>query len=64
MLRFILYFLFFYILFRLLYAILKNTFSTKNNNNLKSNPVKQKTKYKDIEEAKYVEIKSAEEENK
>lgn len=64
MLKFFLYLLLFYILFRLIYTMLKNFFSTKSNTEIKSNPVKRKSKFEDIEEAKYVEIKSSDKDKK
>ncbi|MDT3696378.1 MAG: hypothetical protein ROY99_08285 [Ignavibacterium sp.] len=64
MLKLILYFLLFYIIFRLIYTMLRNFFSTKSNTNIKSNPVKRKSKFEDIEEAKYIEIKPSDEEKK
>lgn len=54
----------FYILFRLIYTMLKNFFSTKSNTEIKSNPVKRKSKFEDVEEAKYVEIKSSDKDKK
>lgn len=56
MLRFILYFLLFFILFRLLYTLLKNFFGNKSNKDIKSGPVKKKSKFEDVEEAKYIDI--------
>ncbi|HMN16599.1 MAG TPA: hypothetical protein PKD03_03215 [Ignavibacteriaceae bacterium] len=64
MLKFFLYLLLFYILFRLIYTMLKNFFSTKSNTEIKSNPVKRKSKFEDVEEAKYVEIKSSDKDKK
>ncbi|GIK21088.1 MAG: hypothetical protein HND40_08690 [Ignavibacteriota bacterium] len=64
MLKFFLYILLFYILFRLIYTMLKNFFSTKSNTEIKSNPVKRKSKFEDVEEAKYVEIKSSDKDKK
>ena len=64
MLRFILYLLFFYIVSRVILIIIRNSSGTKNNVKIKSNPVQRKSKFEDVEEAKYVEIKSGEEEKK
>lgn len=44
--------------------MIRNSSGTKNNVKIKSNPVQRKSKFEDVEEAKYVEIKSGEEEKK
>lgn len=63
MLRFILYFLLFYILFRLIYTLLKNLFAAKDNN-IKTGPQKRKSKFEDVEEAKYIDLSPSDEEKK
>jgi len=62
-LRFIFYFIIFLVLFRLLRRALRYLFSPKNNPNIKNQPRKKKSKFEDIEDAKFTEIKP-EDENK
>lgn len=64
MLRFILYFLLFFILFRLIYTLLKNFLGTKSNSNVKSGSNKKRSKFEDVEEAKYIDIKPDDEKKK
>lgn len=59
-LKFILYTILFYILFRLITTMIRN-FSKKNDNEIKSQPKTKKSRYEDIEEAKYIEVKQEDE---
>lgn len=61
MLRFILYFLLFFILFRLIYTLMKNFLGRKSNPNIKSEQKKRKSKFEDVEEAKYIELNNDDE---
>lgn len=60
LLKFILYTILFYILFRLITTMIRN-FSKKNDNEIKSQPKTKKSRYEDIEEAKYIEVKQEDE---
>ena len=61
MLRFILYFVLFLILFRLLRSTMTYLFGSKSNDKINHQPQKKKSKFEDVEEAKYIEIKPEEE---
>lgn len=61
-LRFIFYFILFYVLYRLLRSALTYLFGSKRNENINSQPKKKKSKFEDVEEAKYIEIKPEDEE--
>lgn len=60
LLRFILYAILFYILFRLITIIIRNSFN-KADNKIKHEPKTKKSRYQDIEEAKYIEVKPEDE---
>ena len=60
-LRFILYFVIFLILFRIVRSFLSNLFKSKNESTLKSQSQKVKSKFENVEEAKYFEIKPEDE---
>ena len=57
MLRFILYFILFYILFRVLKSVFNVFFKNTANPNIKNESSKKKSKFEDVEDAKYIEIK-------
>lgn len=59
-LKFILYTILFYILFRLITTMIRN-FSKKTDNEIKSQSRTKKSRYEDIEEAKYIEVKQEDE---
>lgn len=56
MLRFVLYFVFFFVVFRILSSVLKLLFRKDDNNQIKNNTGVKKSRYQNIEEAKYTEI--------
>jgi flagellar biosynthesis/type III secretory pathway M-ring protein FliF/YscJ len=60
-LRFILYFVIFLILFRIVRSFLSTLFKSKNESTLKSQSQKKKSKFEDVEDAKYIEIKTEDE---
>jgi len=55
--RFILYFIIFLILFRILRSFLSTFFKGKNQSSIKSQSQKKKSKFENVEDAKYIEIK-------
>lgn len=57
MLRFILYFLLFFIIFRVLSKLFKNWLGTNSESRIKNSGTTKQSKYQNIEEAKYTEIK-------
>lgn len=59
-LKFILYTILFYILFRLITTMIRNI-SKKTDNEIKSQHKTKKSRYEDIEEAKYIEVKQEDE---
>ena len=61
MLKFIIYFVVFLIVFRLFRSVLAYLFGSKRNINTNSQPNKKKSKFDDVEEAKYIEIKPKDE---
>ncbi|HEX9250760.1 MAG TPA: hypothetical protein VF870_00885 [Ignavibacteriaceae bacterium] len=61
MLRFILYFIIFFILFRLLKSVISNFAKGRNSPAIKNEPQKKKSKFEDVEDAKYTEIKPEDE---
>ena len=60
-LRFVFYLVLFLILFRLLRSALTFLFGPKRNEKINSQPKKKKSKFEDVEEAKYIEIKPEDE---
>jgi len=64
LLRFILYFLLFFILFRVLRSLFQNLFGNKPDGKIRNDRAPQKSKYENIEEAKYTEIKENNEKEK
>lgn len=64
MIRFLVYFIIFLLLFRLLRGVLSFLFKPQSGNRVKNNISKKKSKYENIEEAKYTEIKSDDEKEK
>jgi len=58
MIRFLVYFVIFLLLFRLLRGVLSFLFRAQNGNRVKNDVSQKKSKYENIEEAKYTEIKS------
>ncbi len=58
MIRFLVYFVIFLLLFRLLRGVLSFLFKPQNGNRVKNETSQKKSKYENIEEAKYTEIKS------
>lgn len=64
MLRFILYFLLFFIIFRVLRGLLQYLLGNKKDAKIKNDRTPQKSKYENIEEAKYTEIKENNEKEK
>ena len=60
-LRFILYFVIFLILSRIVRSFLSTFFKSKNESTLKSQSQKKKSKFEDVEDAKYIEIKTEDE---
>ena len=61
MLRFILYFILFFILFRLLKSMIGIFLKNKRNTTIKNESQKTKSKFEDVEDAKYIEIKPEDE---
>lgn len=59
--RFILYFIIFLILFRVIRSVLSSLFNGGNESTLKTNSQKTKSKFEDVEDAKYIEIKPEDE---
>lgn len=59
-LRFILYAVLFYILFRLITTMIRNFFA-KTGNEIKNPPRPPKSRYEDIEEAKYIDVEQEDE---
>lgn len=57
MLRFILYFILFFILFRLAKSLFTIFLKRGGGPTIKSEPKKKKSKFEDVEDAKYIEIK-------
>lgn len=57
MLRFILYFILFYILFRLIRSIIKIFSNSNRDTNQVKTPRSKRSKFEDVEDAKYIEIK-------
>ena len=57
MLRFILYFILFFILFRILRSLFSNFFKSRKESTINSQSRKKKSKFEDVEDAKYIEIK-------
>ncbi len=57
MLRFILYFILFYILFRVLKSVLSIFFKNTADQKINDESPKKKSKFEDVEDAKYIEIK-------
>ncbi len=55
--RFILYFIIFLILFRILRSFLSTFLKGKNQSTIKSQSQKKKSKFENVEDAKYIEIK-------
>jgi len=62
-LRFILYFVIFLILFRIVRSFLSTFFKSKNESTLNSRAQKKKSKFENVEDAKYIEIKPEDEKN-
>jgi hypothetical protein len=60
-LRFIFYLILFLILFRLLRSAISYLFGSKRNDKINNQPKKKKSKFEDVEEAKYIEIKPEDE---
>jgi len=60
-LRFILYFVIFLILFRIVRGFLSTFFKSKNEATINSQSQKKKSKFEDVEDAKYIEIKPEDE---
>ena len=61
MLRFILYFLLFLILFRVLRSVLSYLFKSNQNPAVKNNVPKKKSRFENVEEANYIDIKPEDE---
>jgi len=59
--RFILYFIIFLILFRILRSFLSTYFKSKKESTLKNQAQKKKSKFENVEDAKYIEIKHEDE---
>ncbi len=57
MLRFMLYFILFYILFRVLESVLSIFFKNTSDAKIQDKSPKKKSKFEDVEDAKYIEIK-------
>lgn len=60
-LRFILYFVIFLILFRIVRGFLSTFFKSKNESTINNQSQKKKSKFEDVEDAKYIEIKPEDE---
>ena len=61
MVRFIIYFIVFLILFRLIRGVLSYLFGYKNNQKINDQAPKKKSKFENVEDAKYIEIKTEDE---
>jgi hypothetical protein len=61
MLRFILYFLLFLILFRIVRSVLGYLFNSNNGSTIKNETPKKKSKFENVEEANYTDIRSEDE---
>ena len=61
MLRYILYFVLFFILFRLVRSLLTRFFGTDRETKINNKPSKSKSKFEDVEDAKYIDIKPEDE---
>lgn len=61
MVRFIIYFIVFLILFRLIRGVLSYLFGSKNNQKINDQAPKKKSKFENVEDAKYIEIKTEDE---
>lgn len=61
MVRFIIYFIVFLILFRLVRGVLSYLFGSKSNQKINDQAPKKKSKFENIEDAKYIEIKPEDE---
>lgn len=61
MLRFILYFLLFLILFRLIKSVIGIFLNSKRGPAIKNESPKKKSRFEDVEDAKYIEIKPEDE---
>lgn len=61
MLRFILYFILFFILFRLVKSLVAIFLKKGSGPTIKNEPKKKKSKFEDVEDAKYIEIKPEDE---
>jgi hypothetical protein len=60
-LRFVFYFVVFLILFRLVRSVLNYLFRDKSNANVSEQAPKKKSKFENVEDAKYIEIKPEDE---
>lgn len=60
-LRFVFYFVVFLILFRLVRGLIGYFFSSKSNQKINDQAPKKKSKFENVEEAKYIEIKPEDE---
>jgi len=59
--RFILYFIIFLILFRVIRSVLSTLFNGRKESTLKNKSQKVKSKFENVEDAKYIEIKPEDE---
>jgi hypothetical protein len=59
--RFILYFIIFLILFRVIRSVLSSLFNGRKESTLKNKSQKVKSKFENVEDAKYIEIKPEDE---
>jgi hypothetical protein len=62
--RFILYFILFYILFRLLKSMIGIFLKNRRDTTFKNESQKKKSKFEDVEDAQYIEIKPEDEKKK
>jgi len=62
--RFLIYVILFYIIWKLIGIVVKSLISSKSKNRDIKNGKDVKSKYKNIEDAKYIEIKDEDKENK
>jgi hypothetical protein len=60
-LRFVFYFIVFLILFRLIRGVLSYLFGSKSNQKINDQAPKKKSKFENVEDAKYIEIKPEDE---
>jgi len=60
-LRFILYFVVFFILFRIVRSIFSTFFKSRSESTIKNQSQKKKSKFENVEDAKYIEIKPEDE---